>query len=376
MVSASPVAIVDLLAAILRGDAVAGSVLAAIDPERFCNEAHHHDVLPLVADRLATAPGVPPALHARLQAKAAAEAAGDLLRGRQLRRVVDAMHARGVDPLLMKGAHLAYSHYPRPDLRPRADTDLLVAADGRSIAHDVLLELGYEPMPLMSGELVLYQAGYIWRTGSAALDTIDLHWKIANPQVFAGVLTYEELIARAVPIPRLSAAARGLSDVDALLLASVHRVAHHNDSDLLIWLYDIDLLARRLPPNDWRQVADVATERKVAQVVGRSLARAAAVFGTPVPDLMASLSWGRSPELSAAYLIPRRHVFTMLDEFRALKNWSDRLRLLREHLFPPEQYMRSVFAPASAAPLAVLYARRLVRGTRKLFRGQAQQELR
>jgi hypothetical protein len=159
-----------------------------------------------------------------------------------------------------------------------------------------------------------------------------------------------------------------LSDVHAVVLACVHRVAHHYGSDFLIWLYDIDLIARRLPPNDWREVAHVAAERKVAQVVRRSLARAATVFDTPVPaDELGALA-NEPQELSAAYLSPRRHVFAMLDDLRALPSWTDRVQLVREHLFPPERYMRSVYAPASAAPLPVLYVRRLMRGTRKWLR--------
>jgi hypothetical protein len=40
--------------------------------------------------------------------------------------------------------------------------------------------------------------------------------------------------------------ARGLSSVDALVLTAVHRIAHEFDSERLIWLYDIDLIARGL----------------------------------------------------------------------------------------------------------------------------------
>lgn len=32
---------------------------------------------------------------------------------------------------------------------------------------------------------------------------------------------------------------------DALQIACLHRGAHHRNSDLLIWLYDIHLLAKR-----------------------------------------------------------------------------------------------------------------------------------
>ena len=66
-----------------------------------------------------------------------------------------------------------------------------------------------------------------------------------------------ELLARALPLPALGPHARGPGDVDALLIACMHRATHrhnpytvngedHHDPDRLIWLTDIDLLARRL----------------------------------------------------------------------------------------------------------------------------------
>jgi hypothetical protein len=41
------------------------------------------------------------------------------------------------------------------------------------------------------------------------------------------------------------------------------------------------------------------------------------------------------------------------------------VRLVRQHLFPSAHYMRGVYAPASTAPLPVLYARRAWRGARR-----------
>ncbi|MGH9409298.1 MAG: nucleotidyltransferase family protein, partial [Vicinamibacterales bacterium] len=49
--------------------------------------------------------------------------AEDLLRQRELAQVLRAWHAAGVRALLFKGAAVAYTHYPAPHLRARADTD-------------------------------------------------------------------------------------------------------------------------------------------------------------------------------------------------------------------------------------------------------------
>ncbi len=357
-----------LLAAIVRGDRDVSAALSVVDPDAFCRQAEHHGVLPLVAERLARCESIPAPLRARLRARATELLAVDLVREVELKRVVSALDGGGVTALLLKGAHLAYSHYARPDLRPKHDIDLLVPPDARDAVCRILLGLGYERSVENTGELVAAQAMYVKRRGGRLLHTVDVHWKIANALPFAGVLTHDELTARAVAVPSIDPAARGLSGVDALVLASVHRVAHHFDSDHLIWLYDVDRIARRLIDDEWRDFIALVRSRKVAAVCRRSLQRAAELFGTDVPawvwtDLLSDAA--PAIERTARYLDRRTHVRVVLDDLRTLPKWSDRWRLVREHAFPPAAYMRGVYAPTSAAPLPVLYVRRLLRGGRK-----------
>jgi hypothetical protein len=68
-------------------------------------------------------------------------------------------------------------------------------------------------------------------------------------------------------------------------------------------------------------------------------------------------------EPSAVFLQrDRAQLATFLSDFQALPTWTDRGRLVREHLCPPPTYMRQVYAPASRAPLAALYVWRALRG--------------
>ena len=55
-----------------------------------------------------------------------------------------------------------------------------------------------------------------------------------------------------------------------------------------------------------------------------------------------------------------------MSNFRALK-WSDRWTLLREHLFPPADYMMSKYGARHRAWLPVLYLKRIAGGIPKLF---------
>jgi hypothetical protein len=367
-IEVAPAAMTSLFAAILRGDRVEPAALAALAPETIGRRAVHHGVLTLVADRLSGQADIPGPLQSILKEHANQELATDLLREAELKRLIAELEIAGVRALLIKGAQLAYSHYPRPDLRPRVDTDILIPANSRRAVHDILVGLGYCPKGQMSGELVVYQAFYVKRRNGVVSHAVDVHWKIANPQLFAGVLSYEELTETAVPLPQLHSAARGLSNVHALLIACVHRVAHHYDSDHLIWLYDIDVIAGQLSPAEWEQFADLAIRRGVAAVCRRSLARTVQWFRTEIPACVrddSRFSDMFQDEPTAAYLKPRPHIRVILDDLRALPAWTDRWRLIREHTFPPSDYMRNVYAPSNGQPLPLLYVRRVLKGARK-----------
>jgi hypothetical protein len=193
---------------------------------------------------------------------------------------------------------------------------------------------------------------------------LDVHWKISNPEVFAGTLSYEELMTRAVPLPH-PWPARAPSNVDALLIACMHRVAHHATVERLIWAYDVHLIAASLRAEDWRMFVEIACARGVAAVCRAGLAQAVTWFHSPVPaDMLSDRRWPKEAdaEPTAAYLHGRTQLQVLTDNLRGLPTWSARGRLVREHLFPPADYIRRVYAPDSAAPLALLYAWRVLRG--------------
>jgi hypothetical protein len=248
----------------------------------------------------------------------------------------------------------------------------MISADDRRQAGEILRSLKYDDAGQVSGQLVMSQVCYVKRANGAILHAVDLHWKLANPQVFADVLTYGEMTAAAVPLPRLSPVARGLCDVHALLVACIHRVAHHFDATRLIWLYDVHLLASRLDQGQWREAVALAADRRVAAVVRRSLMRTQEIFDSPIPaEALEALdaAAARHTEASATYvrLTPRSRsqVRVLLSDLHALRSWRARWRLLQEHVFPPVPYMRNVYAPTSRAPVSVLYVQRAVRGARK-----------
>lgn len=357
-----------LLAAVLRGDRAAAAALVHVPPDRIERAARRHGVLPLVVHRLSS---LAPDLAGALRAAGEGEVAADLYREAELARVLAGFAASGVRAVVLKGAALAYTDYERPDLRARDDSDVLIAEDARAAADAVLIACGYRQEAYVAGDLVNAQAAYTRRLDGVTLHTIDLHWRIANPHLFARVLTFDELWRDAVPLAPLGPAARGPSGAHALFLSCVHRVAHHRDADLLVWLYDIHRLMARLTSGEWERFAGLATAREMAAICLQGLRRAVEAFGGEVPPFVEArlVDAAKAPEASTSFLSnDRPQLATLVSDLRALRSWRDRARLVREHLLPSADYMRNTYAPSSRAPLPALYLWRVMHGAWRWLR--------
>lgn len=357
------------LAALIIGDDRGWREWADASPDRLIRAARSHGVLPLIAERAAD-PRVacPSRLREALQAEARTELTADLLQEHELRSVVGAFKRAAVPVLMMKGADLAYSCYGRSDLRPRSDSDLLVRPSNRQDAGAVLESLGYERVPQSGGDLLMYQEPFRLRRGDVDLHVVDLHWRVMNPQRFGASFDFDELFSSAENRPRLAPDARGIDRVHALLLACVHRVAHHFDNDRLIWIHDLHVLAAEMTADAWRTFTQLAEKRTVQGACLRSLEAAIETFRTPVPaEILIDLKQGsRSERGNELFLASgKRHAERVLSDLRGVGSWRNRGRLLRQHLFPSARYMRDVYAPSSVAPLWFLYLRRILRGSRR-----------
>ena len=275
----------EALAAIVRGDSVALPVAGDAVAE-FLEAATHHGLNALVAerlgrDRLHHAPAV---VRAALGRELALGAALEALRQRELKEVLDLLASRGVSPLLLKGSALAYTHYGNPEHRPRFDTDLLVGRDDMDAVAEVMARRGYVRPNQVTGELVMHQLDYARKDAQGLWHVYDFHWKLANRQAVADMLSHDELAREAVAVESLGPHARGLGSVHALMLACVHRVAHHASNERLIWIYDIHVLTEALSPAEVAAFAALAVDRSVSAICADGLAAAHRWFRTRGTD--------------------------------------------------------------------------------------------
>lgn len=338
------------------------------DEARFLEAIDEHAIAPLLYSRIALARNWPDRVREALRGAALRAAAVEPFRLADLRAVVEVL---GTDALIVKGSALAYSLYFSPDLRPRGDTDIIIDAAQREAAGDALRAIGYSERMTSGDDLAMRQVSFS-RVDANGFDHVyDVHWAIANTPVFADVLRFEELRERSVPLPLISTAARTISDVDALLYACVHRVAHHHDSDRLIWLADIAFLRTRLSRDDEVRFWRLAAERGVVGVCIRSIERAVEWFGGEAADAHEHLDAATIArhERTRTFLNRRRRNASILaNDLAALGGWRARAKRLRQLAFPPAAYMREHFATRSRFALPWLYAYRAARGVARLFR--------
>jgi hypothetical protein len=335
-----------------------------MDPIDAVAEAVEHGVAPLLAAKIGRAGnGWPAAFVDGIDRAARGEVALAAIRDPALSAILDALSAGGVRALVIKGAHLAHAVYDAAYLRPRRDTDLLIAETDIECTREILERGGFQRVPHVSGAFVMPQFHYRRDDRSGATEHLDVHWRLAVPHAFSALPLLDEVWERSTPIAALGLAARGPSLADALLIACAHHAAHHSDGCALKWIVDVQRLAERLSDGDAERFVERATRARVRAVAGWTLSLARDLLGARLPTTLASLA-GESVatrELSAEYLSPVRPVQGLALDLRALDGWSARTRLLLDHLFPPPAYMRAS-APDRRWPLPALYVRRAVTG--------------
>lgn len=354
----------------LIADALAGRPRwpADADAATFLDRAHVHGVSGLLHAALEAAPsgGVPPEVRGELRERALRAAAVELGRRHELVALLEAMARAGVQALLIKGTPLAYTTYPEASLRERADTDLLVLPSQRAALYEVLQARGYRRSEATGAELASSEATF-WK--DEASPTLDVHWRISNSPLLAGALDFESLAIRAVAVPALGPHARAPGPEDAVLLASLHRAAHHPSpfytgdrahyGDRLVWLYDLHLLTPALTDAQCRSLARDAERHRVAGLCLDALHATQEAFGTPLPPALVEAleRAATAPEPSMVLLRGgRRRV--LLAELRAVRGWAERARWLREHVLPPADYMLRKYDTRRRWLLPALYVRR------------------
>ncbi|HVT44384.1 MAG TPA: nucleotidyltransferase family protein [Thermoanaerobaculia bacterium] len=327
-----------------------------LDASTLARQLIEHGMHALVDDAIRRSEvSVPSELAERLKDATRAEVVSKALLEEEIPPLLAAFEEKGIRTLLIKGVPLSWTHYALPHLRPVSDVDLLVDRSDAPAAENLLAELAFEPELTIRGDLVRHQVTYAGSHARGSGMRIDLHWSVSNVPLLGRLLRFSELHARRRRVPPLGPSASALDDLDALLLAIIHRVGHHRDADRLIWLYDIHLLVESIPTERDAEMIALAREKKITAIWAAAVSEASARLGT---RSIGGMEAGGSDELSARYLdreMPRWEELRL--DLRALRG-TEKLRLLFEHAFPGRDYMRARYRGSQALPL--LYLKRFL----------------
>ena len=335
------------------------AILGKDDAERLSWLGRHR--LWLVADLLLERGLVSPQL-ARLAGQLAAPQHAAMQRqSNEERRVLNALVAADIDVLVLKGALLAQTVYPRPESRFRSDMDLFTEPGQVPKVEEALGALGYaRPWEIQSPK-ELRQSLWERRAGKQSF-LIDLHWDLRNHPALQQRFSFDEVMAQSEPLPGLGEGARGMGRVHALLNASMHYFNDYADQRPAQGLLDKDLLWRAMSADEQGQCMELACRRGLAGLLAESLAQSRDLFGTPVTgqqidELRAA---GRNQWATRMVHANEKRHSAYWFALRSEPGLRRKLVRIRSELFPPVRYMREAYPASSRFGLLGLYLQRIL----------------
>ncbi len=136
-------------------------------------------------------------------------------------RVLSALHAEGINTVLLKGAAIAPLVYPDPALRSMNDLDILVSKSHASHAAEILKRIGaveHELFPTRPASRKTYhERVFQFRPAEQLSLVVELHTGFA--QYYRHPIDYDDWIERSIPIENT---ARRLRDEDQLVHFALH----------------------------------------------------------------------------------------------------------------------------------------------------------
>jgi hypothetical protein len=210
-------------------------------------------------------------------------AAVEMKQRAELERVATELADGRVAALAMDGVSLAYSHYPAPELRPRATTVLLVNHGDRGEAERLLSAIGYEA-DLKSGKRQSGRCEYRRRDRSVP-EPIDLRWRIGDAPASAEALPFADAWRRRVPVPSVAHAMTFIVP-DRLMVACLQHASSGATRLSLISALDLHLLAVSLTLAQWQDFVDRASAPPTRSACVRTLREVVELLGTSLlPDV-------------------------------------------------------------------------------------------
>lgn len=273
---------------------------------------------------------------------------------------VGALEAAGIEVLLLKGPVLARTLYRPGEHRGYFDVDLLVAANDRVAAGQVLASLGYLDFAQSSGVQVFPDDPHadLWtRSSERGVVAVDLHWRLpgcdADPErVWSALRAHRARID-------LGGARTPILDRPGLALHLALHAAQHGPDDLKV-IGDLARGLDRWPTKVWRDAAMLASEVGATEAFSAGLrllppgATLASELGLPAARVLLQAIADRTFRPPGTF---------HLEAFVNAAGLRGRASVLRWSLFPGLRWIsrKQPWARISRVHLAAAYALHLAR---------------
>lgn len=285
----------------------------------------------------------------------------------ELSKLLHLFQHHNLPVIVLKGACLATTVYPRPGLRVMLDLDLLLPVDTMSQAVALLLADGYQPQgPL--GQVIADHFAVLhhlppFRHPDSPI-VVELHSAIAPPNRFYAVDS-KELWAHARPLQIETETAWGLDVEDLLLYTCMHATYRHLLELDGRFLCDLDAIIHTYQQViDWKLVESRARARQWQNGVYLSLELAHTLLATPLPPLVlqalrpATFTTQQRNEALALLLGDQPEAALITGEFaqkwRTLP-WLTKLKQGIRMSFLPRRILATFYPVAPDSPQILLY---------------------
>ncbi len=326
-------------------------------------------------------PSMPPALREELATGFQERTLRNLFLFAEFRTIAEALQARNIPVIVLKGMHLAAAVYGEIGMREMDDIDILVPRDRLQAAADALTEIGYASKEPLDVTFWAQKQHHLPRLRNESNTVVEVHWNVTWPSDSYALSDLEGLWERAQPLIIAGCQALGLAPEDLLLHLCIHASFQHMFYTGLRPVCDLDATVRCYAAEmDWSLVCRLAQQQKWQTGVRLMLHLTQRCLQTPLPRLVWRELQPAQDEaaLDAAY----RMLWTIDSDVSALPRnlatfWNRpnlwlRMRDLARVLAPNRFKIAKEYGLSAHSPRIWLYALRylidLIRKHFKAFR--------
>ncbi len=282
----------------------------------------------------------------------------------ELRLVLEALQAEGIDVILLKGAALAQTVYPNPALRPMIDLDILVSSRDVFEVKPVLEKIGYGLQPSPAGYPLIFDQRFggelEFLKNEAPFPTLlDVHWHMTIIEWYrhSTGIDMDAIWAAARPLVIEGVPALQLSPEDTLIHLCLHPAVQHGYTFPVIAYVDIDWVVDSYAGDlDWELLVSRVSRFRVKTAVYFGLCFTRELLATPVPPAVLEalrpsgyrskmVRWITSSEEMPVFKRPalgRRAIYLL--QILLVDRFPDLLRMFFKIFFPGGEWLAARYS--------------------------------